>query len=122
MEYTRSVSIDTLSLLSTTYLANQASSLGQSGLKISKVILGAMSYGSPEWAGWVLDEEQSLPLLKHAYDVGINTWDTASPSSFQKSKMQNISFHFILMWSPPPQTGRRLLLRPLRRNHRQSHP
>ncbi len=36
-----------------------------------------MSYGSPEWQGWVLDEEKSLPLLEHAYKVGINTWDTA---------------------------------------------
>ncbi|KAI9664719.1 MAG: hypothetical protein M1821_006167 [Bathelium mastoideum] len=51
--------------------------LGRSGLKVSKVILGAMSYGSPRWQEWVLDEKDSLPLLKHAYDVGINTWDTA---------------------------------------------
>lgn len=50
--------------------------LGASGLKISKVILGAMSYGSPDWSAWVLDEEKSLPLLEHAYKVGINTWDT----------------------------------------------
>ncbi|KAI9846237.1 MAG: hypothetical protein M1837_004226 [Sclerophora amabilis] len=51
--------------------------LGNSGLKISKVILGAMSYGSPKWAEWVLDEEAPLPLLEHAYKKGINTWDTA---------------------------------------------
>ncbi|KAL9095748.1 MAG: hypothetical protein Q9165_002180 [Trypethelium subeluteriae] len=51
--------------------------LGRSGLKVSKVILGAMSYGTPSWQEWVLDEKESLPLLKHAYDVGINTWDTA---------------------------------------------
>ncbi|KAI4196192.1 MAG: hypothetical protein LQ346_003270 [Caloplaca aetnensis] len=36
-----------------------------------------MSYGNPDWQGWVLDEEKSLPLLEHAYKVGINTWDTA---------------------------------------------
>lgn len=35
-----------------------------------------MSYGTPEWQGWVLDEEKSLPLLEHAYKVGLNTWDT----------------------------------------------
>ena len=35
-----------------------------------------MSYGSPEWQEWVLDEEKSLPLLEHAYKVGLNTWDT----------------------------------------------
>ncbi|KAJ9161982.1 alcohol dehydrogenase [Coniochaeta hoffmannii] len=51
--------------------------LGTSGLKVSKVILGAMSYGSKEWQQWVLEENEALPLLKHAYDVGINTWDTA---------------------------------------------
>ncbi|PVH93736.1 Aldo/keto reductase [Periconia macrospinosa] len=55
----------------------QYTRLGTSGLKISKVILGAMSYGRKEWAEWVLEEEDALPLLKHAYDVGINTWDTA---------------------------------------------
>jgi aryl-alcohol dehydrogenase-like predicted oxidoreductase len=52
--------------------------LGKSGLKVSQVILGAMSYGSSKWQEWVLDEEASLPLLKHAYDRGINTWDTVS--------------------------------------------
>ncbi|KAL7266102.1 CSG1/SUR1-like protein [Rhizina undulata] len=51
--------------------------LGKSGLKVSKIILGAMSYGSPEWSAWVKNEEESLPLLKAAYDFGINTWDTA---------------------------------------------
>jgi len=60
--------------------------LGNSGLKISKVILGAMSFGSSEWQPWVLNEEDSLPLLKHAYDVGLNTWDTADVYSNGKSE------------------------------------
>ena len=51
--------------------------LGDSGLKISKIIAGCMSYGTPDWQGWVLDEETSLPLLEHCYKVGLNTWDTA---------------------------------------------
>ncbi|KAI9730378.1 MAG: hypothetical protein M1834_005888 [Cirrosporium novae-zelandiae] len=51
--------------------------LGSSGLKISKVILGTMSFGSPKWMGWILPEENALPILKHAYDSGINTFDTA---------------------------------------------
>lgn len=58
------------------YEADNDFRLGGSGLKISKVILGAMSYGTPEWQEWVLDEEKSLPLLEHAYNVGLNTWDT----------------------------------------------
>jgi aryl-alcohol dehydrogenase-like predicted oxidoreductase len=60
--------------------------LGKSGLKISKVMLGAMSYGSSDWQGWVLNEAESLPLLKHAYDVGINTWDTADVYSHGRSE------------------------------------
>jgi aryl-alcohol dehydrogenase-like predicted oxidoreductase len=36
-----------------------------------------MSYGTDTWAKWVLPEEKSLPLLKAAWDAGIQTWDTA---------------------------------------------
>lgn len=53
-------------------------SLGNSGLKISKIILGTMGYGSKQWQDWVLDEEDALPLIEHAYKLGINTWDTVS--------------------------------------------
>jgi aryl-alcohol dehydrogenase-like predicted oxidoreductase len=60
--------------------------LGKSGLKISKVIFGCMSIGSSEWQDWVLDEEAALPLLKHAYDVGLNTWDTADVYSNGRSE------------------------------------
>ncbi|KAM3079981.1 CSG1/SUR1-like protein [Clarireedia jacksonii] len=60
--------------------------LGKSGLKISKVILGTMSFGSSEWRGWVINEDEALPLLKHAYDVGLNTWDTADIYSNGKSE------------------------------------
>lgn len=50
--------------------------LGKSGLKVSKIILGCMSFGSSEWEGspWVLDEEESLKVIKAAWDGGINTW------------------------------------------------
>lgn len=37
-----------------------------------------MGFGSKEWQDWVLDEEDSLPLIEHAYKQGINTWDTVS--------------------------------------------
>jgi aryl-alcohol dehydrogenase-like predicted oxidoreductase len=37
-----------------------------------------MGYGSKQWQDWVLDEEDSLPLIEHAYKLGINTWDTVS--------------------------------------------
>ncbi|KAI9819932.1 MAG: hypothetical protein M1827_006502 [Pycnora praestabilis] len=52
--------------------------LGKSGLRVSIPILGAMSIGSEKWQPWVLDEEKSFPILKAAYDRGINTWDTAN--------------------------------------------
>lgn len=45
-----------------------------------------MSYGDPDWQGWVLNEEESLPLLQHAYKVGINTWDTADVYSNGRSE------------------------------------
>ncbi|KAK8089644.1 Versiconal hemiacetal acetate reductase [Apiospora hydei] len=50
--------------------------LGSSGLKVSKIILGCMTFGSSTWEGspWVLDEEESLQVIKAAYDHGINTW------------------------------------------------
>ena len=51
--------------------------LGASGLRISSPILGAMSLGSSQWAPWVLDEAESLEILKAAWDRGLNTWDTA---------------------------------------------
>lgn len=52
--------------------------LGQSGLKVSKVILGCMSYGDVSWQAWVLDEEASLEHFKAAYDLGINTVSACS--------------------------------------------
>src|SRR5262249_36528680 len=52
-------------------------SLGQSGLRVSRVGLGCMSFGSPEWRDWVLTEEQSRPILWRAFDAGINFFDTA---------------------------------------------
>ncbi|KAG8910395.1 hypothetical protein FRC01_006353, partial [Tulasnella sp. 417] len=51
--------------------------LGNSGLKVSKVILGCMSYGSSEWLDWVLDEKEGMEHIKAAYDLGINAFDTA---------------------------------------------
>ncbi|GAB1522966.1 hypothetical protein RhiTH_006095 [Rhizoctonia solani] len=52
--------------------------LGSSGLKVSRIILGTMSYGTPDWQGWVLNEEEGLKHIKAAYDAGIQTFDTAN--------------------------------------------
>ncbi len=51
--------------------------LGNSGLKVSRLCLGAMSYGSPEWRPWVLDEAASRPFFARAIEHGINFFDTA---------------------------------------------
>jgi aryl-alcohol dehydrogenase-like predicted oxidoreductase len=52
--------------------------LGKSGLKVSRIILGCMSYGSPEWQDWVLGEEEGIKHIKAAFDLGINAFDTAN--------------------------------------------
>lgn len=52
-------------------------SLGKSGLKVSKIILGCMTYGDPNWQPWIMPTEKALPIIKSAFDAGINTWDIA---------------------------------------------
>lgn len=51
--------------------------LGRSGLKVSRICLGMMSYGTPHWRDWVLDEEASRPLIRRALEAGVNFLDTA---------------------------------------------
>ncbi len=51
--------------------------LGRTGLKVSRVCLGAMTYGTPVWREWVLPEEESRPFIKRALELGINFFDTA---------------------------------------------
>ena len=51
--------------------------LGKSGLKVSRLCLGMMTYGTSTWRPWILDEEASRPFIKKALDEGINFFDTA---------------------------------------------
>lgn len=60
--------------------------LGRSGLKVSRICLGTMTYGSSKWRPWVLDEEASRPLIKQALDAGINFFDTADMYSLGASE------------------------------------
>ena len=55
----------------------QYANLGNSGLKVSRLCLGMMSYGTSAWRPWVLDEEPARPFIKKALDAGINFFDTA---------------------------------------------
>jgi aryl-alcohol dehydrogenase (NADP+) len=51
--------------------------LGESGLKVSRICLGMMSYGDPGWREWVLAEEDARPFVRRAIELGINFFDTA---------------------------------------------
>jgi aryl-alcohol dehydrogenase-like predicted oxidoreductase len=50
---------------------------GQTGLQVSRLCLGTMSMGSSAWKGWVLDEDDSIPILQRALDLGITFFDMA---------------------------------------------
>ncbi|HVY98101.1 MAG TPA: aldo/keto reductase [Dongiaceae bacterium] len=60
--------------------------LGKSGLSVSKLGLGAMSFGSPSWRSWVLDEEKARPIIKHALDLGFSLIDTCDYYSLGESE------------------------------------
>jgi len=51
--------------------------LGTTGLKVSRLCLGCMTYGTSKWRPWVLDEDASRPFIKRALEHGINFFDTA---------------------------------------------
>jgi len=51
--------------------------LGRSGIKVSRLCLGCMTYGSSQWRPWVLDEEASRPFYRRVWEAGINFFDTA---------------------------------------------
>jgi aryl-alcohol dehydrogenase (NADP+) len=51
--------------------------LGRTGLKVSRLCLGTMTYGSPAWRPWVLSELDSRPFIRRALEAGITFFDTA---------------------------------------------
>jgi aryl-alcohol dehydrogenase (NADP+) len=55
----------------------QTTRLGNTGLEVSRICLGMMTYGTPQWRPWVLDEAAARPVVKHAVEAGINFFDTA---------------------------------------------
>jgi 1-deoxyxylulose-5-phosphate synthase len=60
--------------------------LGSTGLQVSRVCLGMMSYGSPSWREWVLDIDASRPLVRSAVEAGITFFDTADAYSLGVSE------------------------------------
>ncbi len=60
--------------------------LGRTGLKVSRLCLGTMTYGSSKWRDWVLDEQQARPFFKRALELGITFFDTADMYSVGASE------------------------------------
>ena len=60
--------------------------LGRTGLKVSRLCLGAMTYGDPKWRPWILPEEAGRPILQRAIEHGINFFDTADMYSLGASE------------------------------------
>jgi 1-deoxyxylulose-5-phosphate synthase len=60
--------------------------LGSTGLKVSRLCLGCMTYGSSKWRPWVLDEEAARPFIKRTLEQGINFFDTANMYSLGASE------------------------------------
>jgi 1-deoxyxylulose-5-phosphate synthase len=60
--------------------------LGTTGLKVSRICLGCMSYGTPKWREWVLDEAASRPFFKRALEQGVTFFDTADMYSLGMSE------------------------------------
>ncbi len=59
---------------------------GDTGMKVSRLCLGCMTYGAKSWREWVLDEEASRPFLKEALERGVNFFDTADVYSIGLSE------------------------------------
>lgn len=60
--------------------------LGHSGMRVSRICLGCMTYGDPKWRPWVLDEDASRPFFRQAVEAGINFFDTADMYSLGVSE------------------------------------
>ena len=59
---------------------------GTTGLQVSRLCLGCMTYGDPAWREWVLDEEAARPFIREAWEAGINFFDTADMYSLGASE------------------------------------
>jgi len=60
--------------------------LGDTGMEVSRICLGCMSFGSSEWRDWVLKEDESREIIERAIDLGINFFDTANMYSRGESE------------------------------------
>lgn len=65
----------------------QYTQLGRSGLTVSRICLGTMTYGDPKWRPWTLGESDAKPFFRKALDLGINFFDTADMYSMGQSEV-----------------------------------
>jgi len=64
----------------------QYTNLGKTGLRVSRICLGMMTYGDPKWRPWTQSEEDARPLVRRAVEAGINLYDTADMYSLGVSE------------------------------------
>jgi len=73
--------------------------LGKSGLRVSVPVLGCMSFGSDKWFPWVLNEDKAFPVMKAAWDAGVNTFDTAN--MYSNGESERVIAKFIKKYNIP---------------------
>lgn len=66
--------------------------LGRTGVKVSRLCLGCMSYGSSSWRPWVLDEEGTAPFFRRAIEAGVNFFDTADASPWGPARRSRAAY------------------------------
>ena len=77
----------------------QFTRLGSTGVTVSRLCLGMMTYGAKSWREWVLDEGESRPLIRKAIDLGFNFFDTADVYSLGVS--EEITGRALKEYGPP---------------------
>jgi aryl-alcohol dehydrogenase-like predicted oxidoreductase len=112
--------------------------LGNSGIKVSRLCLGCMTYGSSKWRPWVLNDAASQPFFRQAWEAGINFFDTADMYSLGASEevlgraLRELAIPreqvvvatkvFNAMGNTPNEKGLRQPGPRHQRHHRQEHP
>ncbi|EIW82770.1 Aldo keto reductase [Coniophora puteana RWD-64-598 SS2] len=87
--------------MSTTTLKVEYRQLGKSGLRVSVPIVGAMSFGSSQWglAPWIVEADTAISILKEAWDLGVNTIDTANV--YSNGESEHIISQFMKKYNIP---------------------
>ena len=79
--------------------------LGQSGLRVSRIALGMMTFGTTEWRPWILGEDAARPIVQRAIELGVNLFDTADMYSGGVS--EQVTGRLLRELAPRDEIGRR---------------